>query len=206
MSGIQNYTSFLVAIVVFQAIPGAGTLAILNATARHGLAAGFGAVCGTLAGDFIFMVAASAGLAAVMNANPVLFHALQWFGAVYLCRMGWQLFRCRQTEAEPTAEPGNTVWRSARQACAVSLTNPKVILFFVAFFPLFLRPDSSVTTLAAMMAHVTVISFLYQAGLAIAGNAVARRLRSWPSAGRLASRLAGVALIGFGVRLAINNR
>ncbi len=84
MLDIQNYTSFLAAILAFQLIPGAGTLAILNATARNGVGAGLGAVFGTLAGDFLFMVAATAGLAAAMNANPICFKALQWFGAAYL--------------------------------------------------------------------------------------------------------------------------
>ena len=68
---------FIAAIVVFQLIPGPGTLAILNATARNGVGAGLGAVLGTLTGDFLFMVAAVAGLAAVMNANPAVFQALQ---------------------------------------------------------------------------------------------------------------------------------
>src|SRR2546427_9793136 len=93
MFDIQNYASFVAAILVFQLIPGPGTLAILNATARNGISAGLGTVAGTLLGDFIYMVAAIVGLAAVMKANPVLFLGLQWFGAAYLCWMGLQLLR-----------------------------------------------------------------------------------------------------------------
>lgn len=206
MFDIQNYTSFLAAILVFQLIPGAGTLAILNATARNGVGAGLGAVLGTLAGDFLFMVAAVAGLAAVMNSNPILFQSLQWFGAAYLCWLGLQLLRSPVSRDATNPEPHKSAWRYFRQACVVSLTNPKVVLFFVAFFPLFLRPGSSTTTLVAMMVHVTIISFLYQAGLVLVGNAVARRLRAIPSARRIATRLAGIALIGFGVKLATSNR
>jgi leucine efflux protein len=206
MFDIQNYGSFIAAIVVFQLIPGPGTLAILNATARNGVRAGLGAVLGTLAGDFLFMVAAAAGLAAVMNANPALFQALQWFGAAYLCWMGVQLLRAHIAGDAATPEPRRATSVHFRQAFAVSITNPKVILFFVAFFPLFLRPDSSSLTLAAMMVHVTVISFLYQAGLVLAGNSIARRLEALPSARRIATRLAGMALIGFGIKLAAGNR
>jgi leucine efflux protein len=206
MFDIQNYGSFIAAIVVFQLIPGPGTLAILNATARNGVDAGLGAVLGTLAGDFLFMVAAVAGLAAVMNANPAVFQALQWFGAAYLCWMGLQLLRTRITCEAATTEPRKPASVYFRQAFAVSITNPKVVLFFVAFFPLFLRPDSSSLTLAAMMIHVTVISFLYQAGLVLAGNSIARKLEALPSARRIATRLAGVALIGFGIKLASSNR
>jgi leucine efflux protein len=206
MFDIQNYGSFVAAIVVFQLIPGPGTLAILNATARNGVGAGLGAVLGTLAGDFLFMVAAVAGLAAVMNANPALFRALQWFGAAYLCWMGLQLLGARIAGDAATTEPRKAAIVYFRQAFAVSLTNPKVVLFFVAFFPLFLRPDSSSLTLAAMMVHVTAISLLYQAGLVLAGNSIARKLEALPSARRIATRLAGVALIGFGIRLVSSNR
>ena len=96
-----------------------------------------------------------------------------------------------------------TMRRRGIVALAVSLANPKVVLFFVAFFPLFLRPGSSGATLVAMMAHVTLISFVYQAGLVLVGNAVALRLRAFPAARRIAAGLAGIALIGFGVKLAV---
>ncbi len=206
MFDIRNYSSFVAAITVFQLIPGPGTLTILNATARNGVGAGLGAVLGTLTGDFLFMVAAVAGLAAVMNANPILFQALQWFGAGYLCWMGLQLLRAGATGEGGAAEPKKSARVYYRQALTVSLTNPKVVLFFVAFFPLFLRPGSSNATLAAMMVHVTGISLLYQAGLVFVGNAVAKRLKSIPSARKVATRLAGIALIGFGIKLAVNNR
>lgn len=209
MFGIQNYASFVAAVLVFQLVPGPGTLAILNATARSGVGAGMGAVAGTLAGDCVYMLAAVVGLAAVMSANPMLFAALQWFGAGYLVWIGVQLLRARASDpSDPSAPrpPERTGWAWFRQAFAVSLTNPKVMLFFVAFFPLFLRPESPATTLVALMLHVTVLSFVYQSGLVLIGNAVARRLARLPSARRIARRLAGIALIGFGARLALGNR
>jgi len=206
MFDIQNYPSFIAAVLLFQLIPGPGTLAILNATARGGVGAGMGAVAGTLVGDLIYMLAAVAGLAAVMSANPLLFNALQWFGAGYLAWLGVRLLRAQPTSANGMPEPGRTGWEYFRQAFVVSLTNPKVALFFVAFFPLFLRADSSLATLGVMMLHVTILSLVYQGGLVLLGNAVARRLASLPAARRLAARLAGIALIGFGAKLALSNR
>lgn len=88
MFDIQNYLSFIIAIVTFQLIPGAGTIAILHATACNGRSAGMAVVFGTLSGDFVFMTAAVAGLAAIMQANPVLFEMLQFVGAAYLCWIG----------------------------------------------------------------------------------------------------------------------
>jgi threonine/homoserine/homoserine lactone efflux protein len=206
MLDIQNYTSFVLAILVFQLIPGAGTIAILNATARQGVAVGMAAVLGTLLGDFVMMFAAVAGLAATMQANPMWFQALQWFGAGYLCWMGLQLLRTPSSNEATSAQAPRSPRTYFKQAFTVSMTNPKVILFFVAFFPLFIQPQASAVTLAVMMAHVTVLSLLYQTGLVLVGNAVAARLKALPSARKIATRLAGLALIGFGIKLAINNR
>ncbi len=205
MFGIEHYVSFVSAIVLFQLIPGAGTLAILNATARRGVHAGLSAVLGTLVGDAVWMVGAALGLAAVMQANPALFRALQWFGVVYLLWMAWGLLRSGRSESVSEAVAVSS-WQYARQAALVSLTNPKVRLFFVAFFPLFLRHDSGALTLFVMMAHVSLISLLYQAGLVLLGHWVARVFEDIPQAQVWAKRLAGVALIGFAAKLAANNR
>jgi threonine/homoserine/homoserine lactone efflux protein len=202
MTDIQNYGSFIMAIVVFQLIPGAGTITILNATARQGIGRGMQAVGGTLSGDLIYMLAAVLGLAAILGACPGLLESAQWLGAAYLCWLGWKHLRSSVADQATAPAPQEKGWTVYRQALAVSLTNPKVILFFMAFFPLFLRPGSSPLTLVVLMAHVTAISLLYQTLLVLAGNAVARRLAQW----RPARVVAALALIGFGVKLACSNR
>lgn len=206
MLDIQNYSSFITAILVFQTVPGAGTIAILDATARDGRNAGMAAVLGTLVGDCLFMVAAAAGLAAIMQAYPVAFQGLQWFGAAYLCWLGVQLIRSRPGEDGSEPAPSQTSQVYFRRAFMVSLTNPKVILFFVAFFPLFLKPGASTATLAVMMLHVTVLSLVYQAALVLIGNLVAVRCSAFPGARKMATRLSGFVLIGLSTKLATGIR
>ena len=206
MFEIQNYYSFIVAILLFQLIPGAGTIAILNATARNGIKAGLGAVMGTLLGDFAFMIAALAGLAAIMQQNPFLFELLQYFGAAYLVWLGIGLLRAKIKPNTGKVEPQKSAFVYFKQAFFVSITNPKVMLFFVAFFPLFLRPNATNMTLVAMILHVSLISLIYQALLVLLGNSLARKLKAFPLARTIATRLAGVALVGFGIKLASSNR
>ena len=206
MFEIQNYAGFVGAVLIFQLAPGPGTLTILNATARHGRAAGLGAVLGTLLGDFIYMLAAVLGLAAVLASYPALLRAAQWIGVIYLCRLGWRMWRSSPDRDPVENAPAPPNWSHFRRACAVSLTNPKVIMFFMAFFPLFLKPGASPLTLAVMMLHVTGLSLAYQVFLVLAGNAAAQRLSGIKRVRLLASRLAGAALIGFGVKLALDNR
>jgi leucine efflux protein len=206
MFGIENFSSFIVAVLVFQCIPGAGTIAILNATARQGYLAGLASVAGTLCGDFTYMLAAVIGLAAVLKANPLYLYGLQWLGAIYLIWMGWQLLRPQFSEASTQNNNSQTAIVFFKRSFWVSLTNPKVILFFVSFFPLFISPKATQLTLILMMVWVVLISALYQTLLVVVGNKVALSLKGLPYARKLANQLAGVALIGFGIKLALNNR
>ena len=206
MFGIHNYASFVAAIVTFQLIPGPGTLTILNATARHGVRSGMGAVFGTLTGDLLFMLSAVLGLAAVLEARPVMLLSLQWAGIVYLCWLGLKLLRTPVSDDSAGEAPVQNHWTCFRQAFAVCLTNPKAIMFFMAFFPLFLTADSQPLTLVAMMAHVSLISLAYQSGLVLFGNAVAVRCSRFQQARVWATRLIGMGLLGFGIKLAVKRR
>jgi threonine/homoserine/homoserine lactone efflux protein len=79
-------------------------------------------------------------------------------------------------------------------------------MFFMAFFPLFLSKDSTPITLLVLMVHVAAISFIYQACLVLVGNLAAKRLSRWRHLRIIATRLAGLSLIGFGIKLSFNNR
>jgi len=204
MFGIHNYLSFIGAIAVFQLAPGPGTLTILNATARHGMRSGMAAVLGTLTGDLLFMLAAVLGLAALLAAQPAILSALQWAGIAYLCWLGFTLLRSSESRNEAEKVQADNHWACFGQAFAVCITNPKAIMFFMAFFPLFLAVDSHPRTLSVMIAHVSLISLVYQTGLVVVGNVVARKLARFQSAGTLARRTVGLGMIAFGIKLAIN--
>lgn len=206
MFGIQNYGSFIMAVVLFQLLPGAGTITILNATARGGVGGGMKAVFGTLSGDFTYMLAAVLGLATILGAHPYILASAQWIGVAYLCWIGLKLLRASVTGQVTDMTLEKEGWAYFRQAFAVSLTNPKVIMFFMAFFPLFLRAESTPVTLFALMVHVTAISFLIQTGLVLFGNATALRLSQWKYVRLVFTRLAGVTFIVSGIKLALNNR
>ncbi len=205
--GIHNYTAFIAAVVAFQLIPGPATLTILNATARYGPRSGMGAVFGTLTGDMVFMLSAVLGLAALLATRPLILESVQWVGIGYLCWLGIKLLRApaadENAEKETRIQDG---WASFRQAFAVCLTNPKAIMFFLAFFPLFLTADSHPAVLAVMIAHVSLICLIYQSGLVFVGNAVAVKLSGFRSARLIARRLVGLGLIAFGLKLAVGKR
>lgn len=206
--GIQDLWTFLAAVLVFLALPGPGTFTLLAATGRGGLRGGHTALAGLLLGDQILMWLALAGVAALLKANPLVFTAVQYVGAAYLVWVGIGLLRAPAPGdgGAPGATP-LTPGRYFRQALLVSLLNPKAILFYMAFLPLFIDPPhhQGVATFAAMAGLIFVVSVAYCSLLIRGGDLARRRLLQHPRAGGLLRRVAGVVLVGFGVRLGVGS-
>ena len=203
MFGIADYGAFVVAIIVFLAIPGPGNLALITSTSKGGVRGGMAATFGVIAGDQVLMWAAVAGVAALLSAYPAAFSAVQWLGAAYLAWLGFKML---------TAQPGDAPVLNIRpsqyfqQAATITLLNPKAIVFYMAFFPLFVDParHQGLITFGAMAATIAVLTFLYGLTVVLLTHFLAERMRANPKIGRALEKLAGVFLIGFGIKLAIS--
>lgn len=201
MLGISDYWAFVAAVLVFLALPGPGTFALLTATAKGGFRAGAAATFGLIAGDQVLMWLAALGVAAVLQANEALFKGLQYLGAAYLIWLGVKLLVARAGRATPIdLGPGHF----ARQAFLITLMNPKAIVFYMAFFPLFIDAahHRGVVTFAAMAATIAVVTLAYCLTLCAFASAISAQVRAHRGVAALLQRAAGVALIGFGLRLA----
>lgn len=201
MFGIADYGAFCAAILVFLALPGPGTFALLTSTGQGGLRAGAAATAGIIVGDQVLMWLAVAGVAAVLAAHPAWFKAIQYLGAAYLAWIGLRLLFARAGEsASPVQiEPR----RYARQAFVITLLNPKAIVFYMAFFPLFIDPDQhqGLTTFAAMAATIALITAAYGLALCAAAKAVSAKVKTHKTLARLLERAAGICLVAFGIKL-----
>lgn len=204
MFDINHYHSFLLAIIIFQLIPGPGTVAIIKATASGGVKSGLCAVCGTLLGDIVYMTSAVLGLATILEKFPWILRFAQYLGIFYLCYLGGQKLLERVAGSSKVNMEEMAGFQNFKQAFFVCLTNPKAIMFFMAFFPLFLTKNSQSFTLVVMMLHVTIISSIYQILLVFMSYAVSKKIIEWKYSKLIATRLAGVAFLVFGIRLAID--
>ena len=93
-----------------------------------------------------------------------------------------------------------------RQALVITLFNPKAILFYMAFFPLFVDPKThlGLISFGAMAATIAGLTFLYGAAMTLLTYYLAERMRANPLIGRVLEKLAGIFLVGFGIKLAIS--
>ena len=205
MYGITDFTAFCAAILLFLALPGPGTFALLTSTAKGGFRAGAAATLGVIVGDQVLLWLAVAGVAALLAAHPLAFKAVQYAGAAYLAWIGLRLLFSRgDGGASPDfANFGIEPRAYARQAFFITLLNPKAIVFYMAFFPLFIDPAThrGLPTFAAMAVTIAVITAGYALALCAFANAIAAKVRAHRTAARWLERLAGVFLIGFGLRL-----
>ena len=201
--GIADYPSFAVAIILFLLIPGPGNLALITSTSKGGLRGGLGATLGVMAGDQVLLWAAVAGVSAVMAAYPAAFRAVQWLGAAYLAWLGLKMLL-----AKPGSAPILQIkpHHYFRQSLFITLLNPKAIVFYMAFFPLFVSPaqHQGLATFAVMAATIAALTFLYGLLAVLLTYFLAERLRANPTVSGGLEKLAGLFLIGFGIKLAIS--
>jgi threonine/homoserine/homoserine lactone efflux protein len=203
MFGISDYGAFVAAVIIFLLIPGPGNLALITSTAKGGVRGGLAATFGVIAGDQVLMWLAVAGVAALLAASPMVFGAVQWLGAAYLAWIGWRMIVSRPGDAPVIQIQPHHYFR---QALTITLLNPKAIVFYMAFFPLFVDParHRGLVTFAVMAATIAVLTFLYAATVVMLTRRLADRLRASPRVTKWLERVAGTMLIGFGVKLALS--
>jgi leucine efflux protein len=202
-AGVADYDAFIIAIIVFLAIPGPGNLALITSTSKAGLSGGVGAIFGVIAGDQVLLWAAVAGVSALLEASPAAFHLVQWVGAAYLVWLGFKMLLAKPGDAPVfKMKAGHYL----RQSMLITLLNPKAIVFYMAFFPLFVDPvrHQGLVTFAVMSATIASLTFVYGLGAVLLTYFLAARLRANPYISSALEKAAGIFLIGFGFKLALS--
>jgi threonine/homoserine/homoserine lactone efflux protein len=200
MLGIADYGAFCAAILLFLALPGPGTFALLTSTGKGGFRAGAAATLGLIVGDQVLLWLAVAGVAALLAAHPLLFKGVQYLGAAYLAWIGLKLLFAKPGSASLIRiEPRHY----ARQALLITLLNPKAIVFYMAFFPLFIDPltHRGAITFVAMAVTIAAITAVYCLLLCAFAEAVSAKVKAHQTLARTLERAAGIFLVGFGIRL-----
>jgi threonine/homoserine/homoserine lactone efflux protein len=194
---------FLLTSIAITVAPGPDNLQVLARGMAQGRAAGLVAALGFASGVLFHTTLAVLGVAALLRAAPLAFHALKLAGGAYLIWIGWQALRSRGLAA---AEAGERVplARIFRQSVLGNMMNPKVTLFFVVFLPQFVDPQRP---LAPQMILFGVI-FMIQAALVfsvfgLCAGALGTWLRRRPRVGVWLDRLAGVTFVALGLRVAL---
>ena len=206
---LAHWIGFLTAAVLLNISPGPDMAFILGHTMKSGTRAGFSAVFGIWTGACIHVLLAAFGLSAILAASAIAFSTVQWVGAVYLVWLGIQALRSKGEGGFVRAAGETLGWRRIyRQGVLVSLLNPKVAIFFLAFLPQFVVEGAGPAwlQLAVHGGLIIVVAFFIEPPLILAGGRLADLFKRNARIGLWLDRGLGALFVALGVRLALTTR
>jgi threonine/homoserine/homoserine lactone efflux protein len=178
---------FLLVSLVVVVSPGIGVLYTVSTALARGSRAGIVAAIGCTIGIVPHMLAAIAGLAAVLNASAVVFQTVKYAGVLYLLFLAWTTIRERGSLDVSARGPQGSAGRVILTAVLINLLNPKLTLFFFAFLPQFISPQEVhpvplMLVLSAVFMLLTLLVFAVYGLLAalLLGKVISRpRVITW---------------------------
>lgn len=208
MTSFDTSLSFFGVAILLGLAPGPDNVFVLMQSALRGRRAGLRVVLGLCTGLIVHTLAVAVGLAAVFAASARAFTVLKTVGAVYLVWLAWQAFTApvdNGTDGTPPDLGGRAMFG---RGVLMNLTNPKVVIFFLAFLPQFVEPDAGavglqLVWLGGLFIAATLLTF---GAIAWFAATLGQWLRRSPTAQRGLNRVAGVVFLGLAARLAMAER
>jgi len=214
--GIVHPGVFCVAVLLLNLTPGPDTAFIVGQSVAYGRRMGLMSVLGISTGCVVHTTALALGLSAFLAASAGAFTAIKVVGAAYLVFLGGRMIVASLRASSRTAIVARRVPTAANasphrayvQGFVTNVLNPKVVLFFLSFFPQFVATSSDAKAMAfvALGAIMIAISTVYNGLVAWLAGGVTQRIRSAPRVKAWLDRSIGSAFIALGARLAFPDR
>lgn len=202
---LESSITFLLAIFIFGITPGPGVFAILSRALLSGASACFFLALGMVISDIIYLVLACYGLAALAEHWSEAFTVVRIAGAGYLVYLGVKMWRTARQQNHGEISMKGKSSRSFLQGFIISASNPKVILFYIAFLPTFMDLSTLSRSDIILASFLTLIGLMAGLmGIAV-GAASARRYIRSPRGQKALNRTSGGIMIGAGAYLASNS-
>lgn len=202
---LHNYLLFIGASVALCAVPGPDMILLLSRTIAQGRRAGLVTAVGINVGSYLHLLAAIVGLSAIIATSAYAFTVVKFAGAAYLIYLGLSALRARTgpldigTAAQAYVSHKACFW----QGFWSDVLNPKVAIFYLAFLPQFLDPDSGVLgQLVLLGVTANVIGILSSVIIVYGASLLTARLRQDPRVSALLGKALGAVFVALGIRLA----
>jgi len=203
------FLAFVAAGLALNIVPGADMTFVIASAARGGRRDGVIASLGIGAGALVHVLAAAAGLSAILASSQALFDLIKYAGAAYLVWIAFTLVRGdRSDHAAEGMQPASTGWRLFRAAMLVNILNPKIAVFFLAFLPQFVDPTAAVPAAQILFLGLwfDFAGTLVNIAVALAAAGAAERLRHVNWIGNAARWLAAAVMGALALQLAFSER
>lgn len=212
MFGIENYLGFVLAAILLNLTPGTDSMYIITRSISQGQSAGLYSVLGITTGSLIHTLLASLGLSVLLASSPTAFMLVKYLGAGYLCYLGFKMLTNKESSLITSSLPKdkdmigqNKVdgWQIYQQGVLTNVFNPKVALFFIAFFPQFIDANYAYSMLSFFILGLTFATtgFIWCSCLALLAARFSTRLRENPSIEAVLNKISGLVFVGLGIKL-----
>ena len=203
---LHSAFTFFIALFLFSITPGPGVFAILARALTRGANACVLLALGMVVSDLVYLVLATYGLAAIAENWAGLFTLIRYLGAAYLIYLGIRMFRAVVSDDQPLAAhtEGGNGWSGFIQGFLISASNPKVILFYIAFLPTFVNLSALSSADLVLVCVLTALALSLGLMLIAVSAARAARVLKTPKAVRRLNRSAGGIMMAAGAYLALS--
>jgi threonine/homoserine/homoserine lactone efflux protein len=200
-----TFLAFVPAALALNLTPGADMMFCLGQGMRSGPRQAVAASAGISAGSMIQVALAGLGLGAVVAALPWIFDVIRWVGVAYLVWLAIAAFRDGAVSSAAVAVP---VTRAFRAGLIVNLTNPKVILFVLAFIPQFVDPQAGSVLIQFLVfgAVLAIGGFLINGAVGVFSAGLGHRLTGSARFSRILGWISGGIFMALALRLAVVDR
>jgi len=205
---IENLLAMIIATLVLNLSPGPDMFYIAGRTLTQGRNMGIAAALGVCSGAYIHALAAILGLSAILSSSASLFLAVKFLGAAYLIYLGFSAIFSKANSITSKQTINTNTKQNHKQAFTqgmlTNILNPKVALFFMAFFPQFLSPSPTPETVQLFTLSIAFIltAILFQLVFVLLANGAATHLIKNTRAIHWINKIFGTLLIAIGLHLA----
>lgn len=204
-----HWSAFFISALLLNLSLGPDMAYIIAQTAKNGKRSGFCAMFGIWSGAFVHVVFSVVGLSAILATSATAFTVVKWVGAAYLIWLGIQALRSGGSSLssdELIAKVSDKV--IFKQGIWVSILNPKVAIFFLAFLPQFVvvgaGPESAQLLLHGML--IILVAALIEIPIVLIGSKLKTVFENSPGIGIWMDRVLGSLFIGLGIKLGLSER
>lgn len=198
---LENLYLFSLATIVLAISPGPDNIYVLTQSLVNGTKSGLATTAGLISGCIVHTSLLAFGVSVVITANQTLFYTIKIFGACYLLYLAYKVYKSSSEILIGKNAPKKSPWRLFKQGVIMNLLNPKVMIFFLAFFPAFIwNPEQeTVTQIYILGCTFMLVSFMIFGAIAILAGYISSYLLKNSSVGLYLKWLQIMVFVGIAI-------
>ncbi len=197
----ENLLSFTIATLALAISPGPDNIYVLTQSLANGTKSGIATTAGLISGCIVHTTLLAFGVSAIITASNEIFYLIKILGACYLLFLAYKVYNSNEHISLPTDVPKNSYSQLFKTGVIMNLVNPKVMIFFLAFFPGFLwnKEGNTIFQFYILGIIFMVVSFFTFSTIALAAGRISMLVLEWKNMGLVLKWLQIVVFVGIGM-------